>query len=218
MKKADILLKKLNEFGITSFDEVWPDYIKELNLRKIDFKILTQIIASSDLSVITTGASVEKFAAMHSWRALGQLQAKQSLKILLDSLIDEKNQEAFWYRIELPNVIKEIGSEGIKQLNTFLKKRGQLWDNKIIVVNGLIEIAINEPKYKNEVEEILLSILKKYKKNDLAFNASLLNAIFKLKPYENKVVREIIHNDKFDYDFIDRDELNKFIKNSKMYE
>lgn len=218
MKKSEIILKKLNEFGTTSFEEKWPDYIKKLELKRTDAKVLMEIIASSDLNLITTGASIDQFAAMHAWRALGQLRATESLKTLLNSLIDEKNGEAFWYRIELPHVIKEIGAESIKPLDKFLKKRGQPWDNKMIMINGLIEIAINQPKYKKEVEEITLSLLKKYKKNDLAFNASLLNAIFKLQPYENKVVREIIDNDKFDYDFIDRDQLNKFIKDAKMYQ
>lgn len=217
MKKSDILLNKLSEFGITSFDKIWPDYIKELDLKKTDAKTLIQIIASSDLSVITTGASMEQFAPMHAWRALGQLHSKESIETLLNSLIEKKNQEAFWYRIELPNVIKQIGGEAIKQLEVFLKNE-QTWEDKVIIINGLVEIALKDQEYKNQVEEIISEILKKYKKNDFAFNASILNAIFKLKPYNNKIVREIINKDKFDYSFIDRPELDKFIKNSKMYE
>lgn len=217
MKKSDILLKKLSEFGITSFDETWPDYFKELELKKTDAKTLIHVISSSDLSVITTGASVDKFAAMHAWRALGQLQSKESVKTLLDSLIEIKNKEAFWYRIELPNVIKQIGAGAIKQLDVFLKNE-QAWEDKVIIIKGLAEIALQDLEYKNQVEEIISEVLKKYKKNDLAFNASILNAIFKLKPYDNKLVREVINKDKFDYSFIDRPELDKFIKDSKMYE
>lgn len=217
MKRSDIILKKLNEFGITSFDKTWPDYIKKLDLKKTDVKTLMQIVASSNLSNITTGALIEEFAAMHAWRALGQLQSKESIKVLLNSLIDKKNQEAFWYRIELPLVIRKIGAEAIKPLSAFIKKE-HLWGDKVIVINGLIEIALQEPKYKDEIEEIINSVLKKYKKNDFAFNASILNALFKLKPYHNKLVKEIIDNDKFDYDFIDRPELDKFIKNAKMYQ
>lgn len=217
MKKTDILLKKLSEFGITSFDEIWPDYIKELDLKKTDAKTLIELIASSDLSVITTGASMEQFAPMHAWRALGQLHSKESIETLLNSLIEKKNQEAFWYRIELPNVIKQIGGEAIKQLGAFLKNE-EAWEDKVVIINTLAEIALQDQEYKNQVEEIISEVLKKYKKNDLAFNASILNAIFKLKPYDNKTVREIINKDKFDYSFIDRPELDKFIKNSKMYE
>ncbi|GGF03356.1 hypothetical protein [Flavobacterium limi] len=218
MKRSDILLKKLNEFGITSFDKKWPDYIKELDLKKTDTKILTNNITSSNLSHITTGASVEQFGAMHAWRALGQLQAKESVKVLLNSLSNEKNQEAFWYRIELPLVIKLIGAEIIKPLTAFIKKKEYQWGDKVIIINGLVQIALNEPKFKDQIEEIINSVLKNYKKNDPAFNASILNALFKIKPYNNKLVREIINNDLFDYDFIDRPELDKFIKNAKMYQ
>ena len=218
MKKSDILLKELSEFGTTSFDKIWPDYIKKLVLKKTDNKTLMRIITDSNLGLITNGANVEQFAAMHAWRALGQLKSKETVKMLLNSLVAEKNEEAFWYRIELPHVIKLIGTEAIKPLSAFIKNKEYSWDNKIIIINSLVEIALHEPEYKDQIEEVIYYVLKKYKKNDFAYNASILNALFKLKPYDSKIVREVIDNDQFDYDFIDRPELDKFIKNSKMYQ
>lgn len=217
MEKTVELLKKFKEFGIASLDEKWPNYVESLKLKKKDSKFLKQIVSSSNLSLITNGASIEEFAAMHAWRSLGQLNAKESIRILLNTLIDLKNEEAFWFRIELPTVLKLIGSESIKQLASFIKKNEHRWDDKIVIVKGLVEIAIQFPENKESIKEIINSILKKYKKNDLPYNACLLNEFFRLKPYDNELIKEIINNDCFDYNFINRPELDIFIKESKMY-
>ncbi|MBP8033042.1 MAG: hypothetical protein KAZ71_00515 [Bacteroidia bacterium] len=218
MKKTVELIKKLNEIGTTSFDETWPNYVAVLKLKKSDAKTLMQIVSKSNLSTITNGCSIDNFAAMHCWRALGQLQSKQSLKVLLNSLIEEKNEEAFWYRIELPYVIKQIGLISIKQLTNFIKKKENRWDDKVIIIKGLVEIALQNIENRGSIVEIINTILKKYKNNNLAYNACILNEIFKLKPYHNALITEIINTDKFDYDFIDRLELDKFIKNAKIYQ
>ncbi|WP_130733224.1 hypothetical protein [Flavobacterium sp. J27] len=217
MERTIELVKKLEEIGETSFDRRWPNYVKRLNLKKKDSKILIEIISSSNLSLITDGALKEQFAPMHAWRALGQLQAKDTIKTLLAALIDLKNEEAFWFRIELPKVMKLIGNESIKPLTVFLKNNKNRWDDKLIVVKGLIEIAIQYPESKNSIETIINALLKKYKSNDFSFNACLLNEFFKLKPYKNELIKEIINQDQFDYDFINREELNKFIVKAKMY-
>jgi hypothetical protein len=217
MKRTIELIKKLKEFGKTSFDQKWPDYVKRLNLKKNDTKTLIEIVSSTNLSLITDGILVEQFAAMHAWRALGQMNAKESIKTLLTSLSDPKNEEAYWFRIELPKVIKLIGPTFIKPITTFLKKKENKWDDKLVIVKGLIEISIHYPEHKDVIETIFNNLLKKYKNNDFSFNACLLNEVFKLKPYHNKLVKEVINYDQFDYGFINREELNTFIKKTKMY-
>ncbi|GAA0727957.1 hypothetical protein GCM10009430_36630 [Aquimarina litoralis] len=210
-------LDKMRRFGCIPFNDPWPNYVKKFNLTNVHIKELTEVIDSSNLSLVTNRCSEEEFFPMHAWRALAQLKSKECVPVLLKALLATVNKDAFWYRIELPNMLKVIGSESIKSIEVFLKKEID-WDYKVILIKGLVEIAINEPKQKNLIWSIIHNVLKDYKNNDLSFNASVLNEVFKLRPFESNLIKTIIDENKIDLDFIDKKELQSFIKESKMYE
>jgi hypothetical protein len=204
-------VQALYKFGKADIDQTWPNYIEELSLTKDDVSELIRIIKSSNLKNISPLSLIEEFAPMHAWRALGQLKVLDTIRILLEILTEEKNEEAFWFQAELPKIIGYFGIGAISIIVEFLSQTSD-WVNKSIVLEGLKNIALNNIESRDTVINIFIKILKEYQTNDTAYNACLVKELIKLNANETlELVQEILNNDKIDYEFISEEEIFKFI-------
>lgn len=215
-KKYSEEVEKLFKFGKTDLSEDWPNYAQELNIGKKNADELIEIVKTSNLSHAISGFKISDFAARHAWRALGQLKITKSVNVLLDALIDEKNEEAFDFHSELPKVFVLMGFEIIPDLEKFIKNPKIEWDFKVIIFKVLVQFALQNPKYRDDVVIIFNELFTKYN-NEPIFISKLLNQIFKLDPIEYEVIKEIIKKDQYDFGSIDKDGLMHFIKLSKLY-
>ena len=216
-KKYSIEIEKLFSYGETSLLDTWPNYIKDLNLEEKHYDELIDLITNSDLSRAISGFTIQDFASRHAWRALGQLKNKDAIKPLMNALIAQKNEEAFDFRNELPKVLTLIGNEIIPELQSFLKNDTIDWNFKVIVFETLVNLAMQEATIKDSVIEIANDLFINYEDNNI-FISRLLNLVFKLKPFDSEVIKEIIDQDKYDVATINHEEILKFINESKMYE
>jgi len=215
-KKYSEEVEKLFKFGKTDLSQDWPNYAEELNIGKKDADELIDIVKTSNLSHAISGFKIEDFAPRHAWRALGQLKITKSVPVLLDALIDEKNEEAFDFHSELPKVFVLMGFEIIPDLEEFIKNPKIEWDFKVIIFKVLVEFALQSSEYRDYVVIIFNELFIKYH-NEPIFISRLLNELFKLDPIEYEVIKEIIKKDKYDFGSIDKESLMHFTKLSKLY-
>ncbi|WP_433777975.1 hypothetical protein [Flavobacterium anhuiense] len=215
-KKYSEEVEKLFKFGKTDLSEDWPNYAQELNIRKKNADELIEIVKNSNLSHAISGFKISDFAARHAWRALGQLKITKSVTVLLDALIDKKNEEAFDFRSELPKVLVLLGFDIIPDLKKFVRNPIIEWDFKIIAFKALVQFALQNSIYRNNVINTFSELFAKYQ-NEPIFISKLLNELFKLDPIEYESIKEIIKNDQYDFGSIDKDGLMNFIKLSKLY-
>ncbi|KRB56435.1 hypothetical protein [Flavobacterium sp. Root186] len=208
-------VEKLFKFGKTDLSKDWPNYAQELNIREKNANELIDIVKTSNLSHAISGFTIKDFASRHAWRALGQLKITRSVPVLLDALIDEKNEEAFDFRSELPKVLVLMGFDIIPDLEKFIKNPKIEWDFKVVIFKVLVEFALQSSKYRDYVVIIFNELFIKYH-NEPIFISRLLNELFKLDPIEYEVVKEIIKKDQYDYGSIDKESLMRFTKLAKL--
>ncbi len=215
-KKYSEEVEKLFKLGKTDLSKDWPNYAQELNIGKKNADELIDIVKTSNLSHAISGFKIADFAARHAWRALGQLKITESVTVLLDALIDEKNEEAFDFRSELPKVLVLLGFEIIPDLEKFIKNPKIEWDFKVIAFKALVQFALQNSKYRDDVLNTFSELFAKYQ-NEPIFISKLLNELFKLDPIEFESIKEIIKKDQYDFGSIDKDSLMHFITLSKLY-
>lgn len=197
--------------GKADIDKPWSNYIEEYLFTEDDIPGLIHLIKSSNLKNISPISEIEEFAPMHAWRVLGQLNASVVTKDLLEILTEEKNEEAFWFQIELPKVIGCFGADAIPVIKEFLLKTSG-WDYKSIVLDGLKNIALNNKENKNFIVEIYTEILKNYLTNDTAYNACLIKELIDLNAIEvSNLIKEVLSKDQIDFDFISKSEIEFFL-------
>jgi hypothetical protein len=211
-KKYSKEVEKLITFGSTDLSSNWPNYPKELNIGEKNVDELIELIKNANLSHAISGFKIKDFGPRHAWRALGQLKITRSVSVLLDALIDEKNEEAFEYRSELPKVLVLLGFDIISDLEKFIKNPKIDWDYKVIIFKVLVEFGIQNSNYRDYVVIIFNELFIKYHIEPI-FISKLLNELFKMNPIEYEVIKEIIRKDKYDYASINKDSLMNFLKN-----
>ncbi|WP_298547910.1 hypothetical protein [uncultured Aquimarina sp.] len=216
-KKYSKEVEKLFSYGSTDLLDVWPNYIKDINLEEKHCDELIDVITSSDLSKAISGFTIQDFGPRHAWRALGQLKSKDAVTPLLDALTAQKNEEAFDFRNELPKVLLLIGDEIIPELQLFLNNDKIEWNFKVIIFEALVNLAKQEVAIKDVVVGVANDLFIS-NTNKSIFLSRLLNLIFPLKPYDSEVIKDVIDKDKYDVATINHEEILKFIEESKMYE
>lgn len=111
-------VSRLLSYGDTvKATEGWPDYVRELGL---DAGHVEQLIAMVTDPALNTAdsESLEVWAPMHAWRALGQLGSVEAVQPLLALL--EQYPEDDWLHDELPDVFALIGEPAIEPLAAYL--------------------------------------------------------------------------------------------------
>jgi hypothetical protein len=214
MKKHSEKISAIFQFGICEINQQWPDYVGQLSLIEEDILELIEIVENSNLAMVSTGCSIEDCAPMHAWRALGQIGALGAVKPLFQALINQKNDEAFWYAIELPEVIRLIGLHSINIITSFLNENSDIeWNYQLIVVQSLVNVALANPESREHVISIITHFLEDYKTNYSSHNACLIKELSRLEAKKvSTLVRNIISEDEIDFEFVTDEEVRKIIE------
>jgi hypothetical protein len=110
---------RLLTYGDCQPGREWPDYL-QLGLTSEHVSELIRMATDEDLHFADT-ESLEVWAPVHAWRALGQLRAEaaiQPLSALLARTAEDLEDD--WTPEELPYVFAEIGPAAIPELTAFL--------------------------------------------------------------------------------------------------
>ena len=185
-------VKKLLTYGDARKFREWPDYLK-LGLSNEHIPELIAILMDNELYSLGSD-TLEVWASIHAWRALGQLRAVEAIPSLLEQLycIDEYDDD--WMSEEIPNVFGMIGSPAIPALTDYVADPGKLLFARICAITSLAKIGIASPDHRGPCVESLTRQLEKFMQNDKTLNAFLVCNLVDLKAVESlSTIQQAFH-------------------------
>ncbi len=174
---------RLLTYGDCRTMRVWPDYL-QLGLKAKHVPELIRMATDEDLHFADSD-SLEVWAPVHAWRALGQLRAEAAIKPLVAFLAKvDDDIEDDWTPEELPYVFAEIGPAAIPELTAWLGDARHGVYSRTAAANGLQHIAEKHPAVRDEVVAILIRQLERFDEQEENFNGFLVSALVELKATE----------------------------------
>ena len=149
-------VKGLLTYGSCQEMSGWPDYL-EMGITHEHIPELIRMVTDRKL-LWADQDSIEVWAPVHAWRALGQLQAKEAIEPLI-GLFDELSEDD-WASDELPEVMALIGAEAIQPLKEYLSDSSNNELARATAANCLEKIGNNNSFLKKECISILTDHLE----------------------------------------------------------
>jgi hypothetical protein len=160
--------------------ENWPDYV-ELGLGPEHIPDLIRMATDSELNW-AEGDSLQVWAPLHAWRALGQLRAEAAIEPLLSLFETLRDDE--WAMEELPDVFGVMGSVAIPALAAYLADTSHEEFSLITASSCLEKIATMHPEARGECVAVLMRQLERFDENEAGLNAFLIHDLVALKALE----------------------------------
>ena len=146
---------------------------------------------ATDDTVYRAGSdSLEVWAYIHAWRALGQLRAEAAIEPLLSLLrfVDEVGDD--WVTEELPVVYSMIGPVAIPTLIAYLADASHgLWA-RAAACAALTKIGQKHPEARDDCVAVLTRQLERFPEQDPTLNADLIVGLVELNAVESAPVME----------------------------
>jgi hypothetical protein len=160
----------------------WPNYL-EFGLSQDHISELIMMLIDEDL-IWADSNSVEVWAPIHAWRALGQLQAVEAIPALLDQLYRIDAYDDDWVGEELPDVFAMIGAPAIPGLTHYLADAQQTLFARVGAAHSLANIGTQHPDTRQPCITGLEGQLAQYSHNDPTLNGFLVSFLLELKAVE----------------------------------
>lgn len=174
-------VRKLLTYGgyasVMNLGDPWPNYL-ELGLTEEHIPELIRMISDQALNK-ANGKSLEVWAPLHAWRALGQLKAVEACEPLVR--LYQVLPDDDWLPPELPKVFSLIGPASIPAIKSYLGDDTLDEINRISAPSCLETIALDHPDHRDDCIAVLEGQLSAYKTNGDTFNAFLIIALVKLQ-------------------------------------
>jgi len=175
---------KLLAYGDARNFREWPDY---LQLGPEHIPDLIRMATDDDL--LWAGSdSLEVWAPIHAWRALGQLCAEAAIEPLL-TLFDALDAED-WILEEMPEVYGLIGPAAIPALTAYLADTSHLLFSRVAASGCLQHIGAQHPEARAECVAAITRQLERFAENDPTLNGDLVASLLDLKAVESAPVME----------------------------
>ncbi|VAW78484.1 Uncharacterized protein YecA [hydrothermal vent metagenome] len=129
----------------------WMDY-SALGFDEADVDALLTMVGDESLHQ-ADNESIEIWAPLHAWRALGQIGSVKAVEPLL-ALFDRLAHDD-WALPELSQVMGMIGAHAIPALSDYLKECEHDEFARVMAMDGLFEIAAHDNRQQDEVIRIL---------------------------------------------------------------
>lgn len=165
----------------------WPNYIEELDFSLEDIPSLIRMATDNDL-LWAESDSLEVWAPIHAWRALGQFHAEAAIEPLMP--LFHELDDTDWVTDEMPKVYGLIGPAAIPALSTYLTDASHETFPRITAISSLEKIAEQHPKSRDNCIAILAHQLERYPENDIDLNGFLVSSLVELKAVESAKVIE----------------------------
>ncbi len=161
----------------------WPDY-SEYGIGAEHIFDLIQLATDSELHGADS-ESLEVWAPIHAWRALGQLRAEEAIAPLLN-LFHELEEDGWgdWVGEELPRVFGLIGSAAIPALTAYLADTSRGISPRISAAQALFNIAMSQAEAQEACIAAFTHQLEAFRKNDRELNGFLIWYLMDLKAIE----------------------------------
>lgn len=175
--------------------EPWPDY-RAFGLTERHIPDLLRMATDADLNNARPD-SLEVWAPLHAWRALGQLRAAETAPDLIRLL--EEYEDDDWLPGELRTVFSMMGPETIPAIATFLNDGAVSEYGRLPAPECLEQIAQDHPEARDDCVAALIRQLEKCEWNGPALNGLIILSLTKLRAIEAmEVIREAFAQDHVD--------------------
>lgn len=158
----------------------WPDY-SEYGIGAEHIPDLIQLATDSELHWADPD-SLEVWAGIHAWRALGQLRAEEAIEPLLN--LFQELEDSDWVGEELPRVYGMIGAAAIPALAAYLADTSRNISPRISVAYALAEIGMSHAEARGACITALTRQLEAFWKNDRELNGFLISYLVDLQATE----------------------------------
>lgn len=185
MTKYSANVDKLLNYGAFDFKEI-PNYL-ELGFTEDDIPALLQLL--EDENLFDNKEDPIASAPYHAYYVLGQLKAEQAILPLLNKLKELEFDD--WLSEDIPDVLALIGGKAILPMQAYLFDENIDEDAKLGIVGTFSKIAKNEPEFKAQCQEILVSCLTQITTQDSALAGFVISALLDLDAKEEiEVIQE----------------------------
>jgi hypothetical protein len=168
--------------------ESWDDYLP-LGFRPEHVPDLIQI--ATDVALLEAPSdSPEVWAPLHAWRTLGQMEAVEAVRPLLDLIEFEARKRADWGLEELLDVIAMIGAPAIPVLAEYLADRSKTGHLRNQITDTLVRLAEQDPDHRDECVAVLTRQLEHASENPRELNGFLVGCLMDLNAVESAPVME----------------------------
>ncbi len=158
----------------------WPDY-SEYGIGAEHIPDLIRMATDPELNWADSD-SLEVWAPIYAWRALGQLQAEEAIEPLL-TLFHEL-EDSDWVGEELPRVYGMIGPTAIPALTAYLADTSRGISPRISAAHALAEIGMSHAEAEEACIAALTQQLEAFRKNDRELNGFLISYLVDLQAIE----------------------------------
>lgn len=173
-------VSRLLTFGDCREFEEWPNYL-DLGLGPEHVDELIEMATDEELNW-SDSDSLEVWAPVHAWRALGQLRASAAIEPLLR--LFHELEDSDWAGDELPVVYGMIGREAVPALARYLGDERHGLFPRITAAGSLERIGATDPSARAECVEVLRRSLAWFGKNDPSLNGFLISYLVDLRAVE----------------------------------
>ena len=166
--------------GQSYLPENWPNYL-ELGLGPEQIPDLIRM-ATDDALNWADSDSLEVWAPIHAWRALGQLRAEAAVEPLLT--LFEALDDSDWVMEELPEVFAMIGPAALPALATYIADVSHDVEARISAIPSVEKIGIRWPEARSASVALLMEQLEWFTENEPEVNGFLVLGLVELHATE----------------------------------
>jgi hypothetical protein len=195
-------------YGVASSasPDKWPDYLA-LGLGPEHIPDLIRMATDKELNEADS-ESLEVWAPLHAWRALGQLRAEEAVMPLLS--LFEVLEDSDWADSEIPEVFGLIGPSILPVLTDVIADASSHEDSRICAISGVEKIAARWPETRPDCVAILMKQLALFAENDPVINRSLISRLVDLKAIEAApLMEEAFKAERVDSSIIDWEDVQE---------
>ncbi len=142
--------------------ENWPNYL-ELGLGPEQIPDLIRM-ATDDALNWADSDSLEVWAPIHAWRALGQLRAEAAVEPLLT--LFESLDDSDWVMEELPEVFAMIGPAALPALAAYIADVSHDVEARISAIPSVEKIGTRWPEARSASVALLMEQLERFAENE----------------------------------------------------
>ena len=174
-------VKTLLTYGSCQEMSGWPDYLG-IGLTHENIPELIRMVTDREL-LWADQDSIEVWAPVHAWRALGQLRAEEAIKPLI-GLFDELSEDD-WASDELPEVMALFGAKAIQPLKEYLSDSSKNELARATAANCLEKIGNANSFLKNVCISILTDHLEQSTSDVPTLNGLVISHLIELEAVDS---------------------------------
>ena len=155
----------------------WPDY-RTLGLEDRHVPMLIRM--ATDVALLEAPErDPGRWAPVHAWRALGQMEAQEAAGPLL-ALLEQRNGDP-WVQEEIPDILGMIGPAALHGATLLLFDEGKDGALRMDAGAVIVNVAFQHPERRDEAAAVLVQQLEDWRHQSRELNAFLIAELVALR-------------------------------------